>query len=91
MRARVKPRHGPAVSADAHLPRVPGAAVQRVRGPGAPDTREAPRQAWSEDPVERRRELVAGIRAILAAYAIEMATRPQTLYGLADSPAALAA
>ena len=32
-----------------------------------------------------------GFFAKNAAYAIEMATRPQTLYGLADSPVALAA
>jgi pimeloyl-ACP methyl ester carboxylesterase len=43
------------------------------------------------DPERRTLDKLKGFFAKNSAYVVEMATRPQTLYGLADSPVALAA
>src|SRR6185503_18760082 len=51
----------------------------------------APLPSDSTDAERRALAKLQGFFARNAGYAIEMATRPQTLYGLADSPVALAA
>jgi pimeloyl-ACP methyl ester carboxylesterase len=50
-----------------------------------------PRPSDLSDQERRALDKLQGFFVKNAAYAIEMATRPQTLYGLADSPVALAA